>query len=262
MTTLAEQLWACRRDGGAIDIPADGGPSDVAAALEIQREAVAISGLDNVGFKVGSTSAEAQKVLGTTEPGASPVLVDYFFEGPAEIPIDPAHEPAVEGEFALRLARDLPPRDGEYSFDDVREAVDAVAGAIEVVGSRFAGGLAGKGRLLTTADFGANIALAVGPWTTDWKAFDLAAHGVRVSLDGTVRESGTGARALGHPLNVLQWLANKKSQTGRGLSAGEIISTGTCTGLLDVSPGDDVIADFGELGAVEIRFTEQTSRAG
>ena len=79
MTTLAEQLWTCRRDGSAIDIPADGGPSDVSAALEIQREAVALSGLGSVGFKVGSTSAEAQKVLGTTEPGASPVLFDYFW---------------------------------------------------------------------------------------------------------------------------------------------------------------------------------------
>lgn len=261
MTKLAERLWTCRRDGGAIDIPTDGGPADVSAALEIQREAVAISGLDSVGFKVGSTSAEAQKVLGTTEPGASPVLVDYFFESPAEIPIDPAHEPAVEGEFALRLARDLPPRDEEYGFDEVRDAVEAVAGAIEVVGSRFVGGLAGKGRLLTTADFGANIALAVGPWTVDWKGFDLAAHEVSVSLDGKLREAGTGARALGHPLNVLQWLANKQSQTGRGLMAGEIISTGTCTGLLDVAPGDAVVADFGELGAVEISFTKQPSQA-
>ena len=255
LVTLAEQLWHCRRNGGALDIPMDGGPADVSAALEIQREALALSGLDSIGFKVGSTSAEAQKVLGTTEPGASPVLVDYFFESPAEIPVDPAHEPAVEGEFALRLARDLPPRVEEYSFNDVWDAVEAVAGAIEVVGSRFAGGLAGKGRLLTTADFGANIALAVGPWTTDWKDFDLAAHEVNVSLDGTVRESGIGARALGHPLNVLQWLANKQSQTGRGLFAGEIISTGTCTGLLSVAPGDYVVADFGVLGQVEIRFS-------
>jgi len=76
-----------------------------------------------------------------------------------------------------------------------------------------------------------------------------------------VRESGTGARALGHPLNVLQWLANKQSQTGRGLLAGEIISTGTCTGLLDVASGDSVAADFGLLGAVEISFTELSFRA-
>lgn len=255
MKTLAEQLWECRRDGGAIEIPSDGGPADVPEALEVQRQAVALSGQESVGFKVGSTSAEAQKVLGTTEPGASPVLVDYYYESPADIPIDPAHEPAIEGEFALRLGRDLPPRTEAYTRQEVSAAVDAVAGAIEVVGSRFAGGLGGKGRLLTTADFGANIALAVGPWTTAWTDFDLAEHTVAVALDGAVREEGKGARALGHPLNVLEWLANKQSETGRGLHAGEIISTGTCTGLLSVSPGDTVVADFGDLGRVDVRFT-------
>ncbi|MEC7575002.1 MAG: hypothetical protein VX973_08955, partial [Pseudomonadota bacterium] len=64
------------------------------------------------------------------------------------------------------------------------------------------------------------------------------------------------ARALGHPINVLQWLANKQSQTGRGLVKGEIVSTGTCTGVLSVAPGDHVIANFGQLGCVEINFTE------
>jgi len=253
---LAEWLWRCRRHGGTISVPADGGPADMEAALTVQREIVALSGMESVGFKVGSTSAEAQRILGTTEPGASPVLDGFLHISPAEIPIDPAHAPAIEGEFALRLGRDVPPRDTEYSLDEISDAVDAVAGAIEVVGSRFAGGLGGKGRLLTTADCGANIALAVGAWVTDWRRFDLAAHQVSVSANGALREEGTGARALGHPLNVLHWLANRRSQTGRGLLKGEIVSTGTCTGVLPVAPGDHVVAEFGALGSVDIRFVD------
>ena len=255
MNDLAQRLWQCRRDGGAIDIPDEGGPADNAAALAVQRDAVAASGLPSVGFKVGSTSAEAQRVLGTTEPGASLVLTDFFHTSPAEIPIDPAHHPAIEGEFAVRLGADLPPRTEAYTYADVEAAVDAAAAAIEVVGSRFKGGLAGKGRFLTTADFGANIALAVGDWVADWRRFDLAAHRVTVSKNGVLCEEGTGSRALGHPLNVVLWLANKQSDAGRGLQAGEIISTGTCTGLLDVAPGDAVTADFGDLGRVDIQFT-------
>ena len=135
------------------------------------------------------------------------------------------------------------------------KAVDAVAGAIEIVGSRFVGGLAGKGPLLTAADFGANIALVIGPWNTDLHDIKLAAHAVEVFIDGDLREQGTGARALGNPFNVLKWLANNQSETGKGLKAGEIISTGTCTGLLDVLPGNMVIAEFGSLGSVKIQFT-------
>ena len=251
VVSLAEQLWICRRDGGTLEAPPDGGPSSVEAALAVQREAVACSGMDRVGFKVGSTSAEAQKVLGTSEPGASPVLTGFFHQSPAEVAIDPSHGPAVEGEFALRLGRDLPASETPYTFDEVADAVDAIAGAIEVVGSRFSGGLAGKGRLLATADFGANIALVVGSWTTDWRNLDLAAHCVDLSIDGELRDSGTGARALGHPMNVLQWLSGKREE---GLRAGDIVSTGTCTGLVDVAPGTQTVADFGTLGQVEIRF--------
>ena len=36
-----------------------------------------------------------------------------------------------------------------------------------------------------------------------------------------------------------------------GLKAGDIVSTGTCTGIDAIKPGDEVIADFGSLGRVE-----------
>ena len=61
-------------------------------------------------------------------------------------------------------------------------------------------------------------------------------------------------RALGNPTNVVLWLANQQSARGRGLKAGEIVSTGTCTGLDPVRPGDRVQADFGGLGTVDVSF--------
>ena len=255
MTSLAKRLWESRRDGTNVIVAENETPKTIEEAIAIQQAAIKFSGMPSIGFKVGSTSAEAQKVLGTTEPSASPLLSDFFYTSPAAVPIVEAHGPAVEGEFALRIKKDLPPRDTEYSFEEALEALDSVAAAIEVVGSRLAGGLVSKGRLLTTMDFGANIALAIGKFSANWKHFDLAAHEVILSVNDTLRERGTGARALGHPIKVLQWLANTQSQTGRGLLRGEIISTGTCTGLIDVSPGDRVVADFGDLGSVEINFT-------
>jgi 2-keto-4-pentenoate hydratase len=74
-------------------------------------------------------------------------------------------------------------------------------------------------------------------------------------VDGTVAGEGTGERVLGDPLNALVWIANHQSRAGRGLRAGEIISTGTCTGLAPVKPGQRASADFGDLGAVEVEFS-------
>jgi hypothetical protein len=57
-----------------------------------------------------------------------------------------------------------------------------------------------------------------------------------MTINGAVKGRGTGERALGHPMNVLLWLANQQSAQGRGLKAGEIVATGTCTASIRSSP--------------------------
>ncbi len=254
MTELAKRLWEARRDGKVLERTALVSPSNAEEAYAIQAEAVRQSGLVARGFKVGSTSLEAQKKLGTTEPGSAPLLAPYVYQSPARVSLVPGHNAELEGEIAFRLGHDLPPRAAPYTYDELRAAIDAVAGAIEVVGSRISGGLAGIGRFLSTADFGVNIALVVGPWTTDWRGLDLKLLPVSMTIDGSPRGHGTGARALGDPLAVMVWLANQQSARGRGLKAGEIVSTGTCTGLDAVRAGETARATFGALGVVEAAF--------
>jgi 2-keto-4-pentenoate hydratase len=254
MTDLAGQLWEARRSGGVVHLDHFDHPMSSREAYAIQHEIAALCGHATRGFKVGSTSMEAQRLLGTNEPGSALLLAPYVYESPAKILISPAHTPAVEGEFAFKLGRDLPPRTANYALDEIADAVAAVAGAIEVVGTRFSGGLAGKGRWLVTADCGANIAFVGGPWRYDLKSLDLKKHPVTMTINGVLRGKGTGDRALGDPMNVLLWLANQQSAEGRGLMSGEIVSTGTCTGLDPVVRGDRVQADFGDLGSVEIWF--------
>jgi len=77
-----------------------------------------------------------------------------------------------------------------------------------------------------------------------------------VAIDGQEVARGTGANVLGHPLNSLLWLANAQAEIGAALHAGEWVSTGTCAGLLSVSPGNAVSADFGVLGTLGVRFSD------
>ena len=251
MADLAERLWEARKQGSVVQSEDITEPASTEEAYAIQSQIVRLSGYEVRGFKVGSTSKEAQQLLGTSEPGSGPILAPYLHMTPARVTIVPPQMPAVEGEFAFRLGQDLPPREAAYTNAEVARAIDAAAGAIEVVGTRLAGGLAGKGRFLMTADGGANVALITGPWTTDWRGLDLKTHRVAIRINGKERGRGEGARALGDPMNVMVWLANQQSKSGRGLKGGDIISTGTCTGLDGIKPGDHVVADFGSLGCVE-----------
>jgi len=252
MADLAERLWQARKDGTIVAAQEIMQPASTEEAYAIQAQIVRLSGHAVRGFKVGSTSKEAQRLLGTSEPGSGPLLAPYVHTTPARLAIVPVQTPAVEGEFAFRMAVDLPPRAAAYTEAEVAGAVAAMAGAIEVVGTRLAGGLAGKGRHLVTADGGANIALITGSWMEDWRWLDRKAHGVVMRINGQTRGQGSGARALGDPMNVMVWLANQQSSLGRGLKAGDIVSTGTCTGLDEVRPGDHVLANFGKLGRVEL----------
>lgn len=251
---LAERLWVARRDGLTIEIAAADLPADEAASYAVQAEAIAASGLPRAGWKIGSTSKEAQKLLGTSGPGASPLLAPFCYGDGAAIPVFAAHQPGLEGEFALRFAKALPPRAAPYEADEVLDAIDAVAPALEVVGSRRVGGLFGQGRLLVNADFGANIAFARGAWVEGWRAHDLASAPVSLFVNDELKAEGTGARALGSPLTVAVWLANNLSQRGIGIAAGEVASTGTCTGVVQTRPGDAIRLDFAALGTLSVRI--------
>jgi len=254
MAVLARRLWEARRDGTVLAKAGLAVPQTPELAYAVQAEAIRLSGAATRGFKVGSTSAEAQAKLGTTEPGSAPLLAPSVHGSPARIALVAANDAALEAEIAFRLGRDLPPRSAPYDHAEVASAIDAVAGAIEVVGSRIAGGLGGIGRFLSTADFGVNVALVVGAWHAEWRALDLKALPVAMHIGGEPRGSGTGARALGDPMNVMVWLANQQSAMGRGLHKGEIVSTGTCTGLDPVRAGEVARASFGPLGTVEAAF--------
>jgi 2-keto-4-pentenoate hydratase len=51
------------------------------------------------------------------------------------------------------------------------------------------------------------------------------------------------------------WLANELSRMSIGLQAGQVISTGTLTGMLAPKPGETYVADFGPFGSVTVSFT-------
>jgi len=253
MAPLAQRLAEARLSGATVTATEAESPADPDEAYTMQAEVAALLGPMSEAWKVGSTSREAQEKLGTDQPGSARVPARYRFQSGDAVPVHDTHDLWVEGEFALRLGVDLPERVADYTEDEVRAAVDGVAPALEIVGSRLAGGLAGAGRYRITADGGANIALVTGAVVTDWRGLDLPTHGVRLMRNGESVAEGTGARALGDPMAVMVWLANHQRARG-GMKAGEIVSTGTCTGLVRVAPGDVLMGDFGTLGSVEARL--------
>ena len=163
--------------------------------------------------------------------------------------------PGIESEFAVGLAADLPCRAEAWTKEEVEAAVAWVGPAFEIVGTRLESGLAGAG-MLAIADGGANIDFVCGPTDADWRSADLTAHPVTLRINGVEVASGHSAMLVfGDPISGVAWLANHPELGARGLKAGDVVTTGTCTGITPLSPGDEAEADYGALGKVRARFS-------
>jgi 2-keto-4-pentenoate hydratase len=252
--TLAEDLWAARRGGHVIAIEPAQQPASAAAAYEVQAAMIELAGLAQVGWKIGATTAATQALLGVGEPLIGPLFAPHVHQDGAEVKLVPAHRPGLESEFLVGLGADLPPREQPYAADEAAAVVDFVAPAFEIIGCRFEGGLVGKG-VLVIADGGANAAIVQGRPVRDWRRFDLGHHAVRLRLNGAEAASGSSSDLVfGDPIGAIAWLANQPALAGRGLKRGEVVMTGTCTGLTQIQAGDRAEADYGEFGRVRATF--------
>lgn len=251
---LAEELWAARVAGSVVELAPADEPASAAAAYEVQAAMVRLAGLEPVGWKIGATTEATQALLAVDAPFVGPLFAPHCHPNGARVKLTPAHRPGIESEFLIGLAADLPPREHPYEADEGAAAVAFVAPAFEIVGCRFAGGLAGKG-VVVIADGGGNAAMVQGEPVRDWRRFDLGNHAVRLRVNGAELASGnSGDLVFGGPIGAIAWLANQPALAGRGLKRGDLVMTGTCTGLTPVTPGDEAVADFGELGQVRARF--------
>jgi 2-keto-4-pentenoate hydratase len=254
MTSLAKALCSARASAGVIAVEPAQRPTSVAAAYGIQAEAIARSGLEQVGWKIGAAAQAAIDMLALDGPFLAPVLAPHCLPDGAEVAIVPGQNPGLETEFLVGLGADLPARDKPWQRDEVAAAVAFVAPSFEIVACRFEGGFKGNG-LLAIADGGGNAAIVQGAPVRDWQRFDLAAHGLSLSINGAKAASGSGSALIfGDPIAAVVWLANQPQLAGRGLRSGDFVMTGTCTGLAALKAGDRVAADFGALGKVQARF--------
>jgi 2-keto-4-pentenoate hydratase len=254
MATLAEALWGARLKGDVIAVESSQAPATAAAAYEVQAALIRLAGLRQVGWKIGATTAATQELLNVDEPLLGPLFAPHCHPDGAEVALVAAHRPGLESEFLVGLAADLPSRRQPYEADEVAAAVDFLAPAFEIIGCRFEGGLAGQG-LLAIADGGGNAAIVRGEPVRDWRRFDLTRHAVRLRLNGAEAASGSSSDLVyGGPLGAVAWLANHSVLAGRGLKRGEIVMTGTCTGLTFIKPGDEATADYGDFGQVRATF--------
>lgn len=254
----ADQLLAHRRAQDRFgDLPADLRPSDLAEAYATQdalvRRLVGPGGAP-IGYKVACTNAIAQQALRIDRPIFGQLLPATTYDSPVELEAGRFTRRVVEAEFGVRMGRAVPAGSGPHTAESIVAYVAELLPSIEVVDHRFVDWSVGA--LSVAADNAIHGCWVRGrAYGGDWSALDLAHLPVTVSLDGEVVTTGSGEAVLGHPLNVVAWLADELPRFGRELRAGDWVTTGVCTDVFEAGAGSTTTADFGPLGPVSITWT-------
>jgi 2-keto-4-pentenoate hydratase len=204
-----------------------------------------------VGKKIGLTSKAMQQMLGVDQPDYGHLLDTMAVESGGEVPMDRLLQPKAEAEIAFVLKSDL--QGPGLTVADVLSAVDYLVPAIEIIDSRIRDW---KIKLADTiADNASSGMFVLGDSRVAVDHVDLRLMGMVLEKNGEVVLTGAGSAVLGNPAIAVAWLANKLSEFGLSLKAGEVILSGALSAAVAVAKGDAVTAHFAHLGSVGVRFT-------
>ncbi|MFH6785424.1 MULTISPECIES: 2-keto-4-pentenoate hydratase [Methylobacterium] len=239
----AAALLDARRSGTRLDaLPEGARPGSEAEAYAVQDAVVRALG-PVAGWKVGAPSA-------TATPARAALNADTIFETD-ELPASLFHRIGAEAEIAYRFGRDLPPEAGPYDREAVLAAVATMHPAIEIADTRFAAfGIVDAHS--QRADQQNHGVLVLGPGLSDWRRLDPVTQPVRLAVDGTVLHDHAGGNSAVDPVRLLVWLANEGARSLGGIKAGQVVTTGSCTGTDFVEAPTRIAAEFPGLGSLAL----------
>jgi 2-keto-4-pentenoate hydratase len=244
---LATRLIAARQSGERIaSLAATEAPADTAAAYTVQETILRRLGISIAGWKAGASSA-------TAEPQAGPLLADRVKPSPARFALLPNALRTVEAELAFSFARDLPLRDEPYREAEIWDAIAAMHVAIEVLESSFVDRRKVP-EFAPLADLQNNGAFCYGLPISDWRNLDVVTPQAVLLIDGKEIRRAKAGTPGGHPRRLLTWLANHAAKRGHSLKNGDIVTTGSHTGMYNAPAGAEVTVRFEGIGEASLTF--------
>jgi len=255
VATLAEAIVAARRDRRALGAFPGNVPGDLATAYAVQDAVIAKSGTPVVGWKIAAVAPQVRDRYASPRL-SGPVMAGTVQladgERPVEVHTIPGGFAALEAEFILCLSADLPARSKPYSEAEIAAAVGSMHAGVEFAGYPLKTiNDVGPGAVIPC--YGNNAGLVIGAAIADWAKRPLESLATRVEIDGREVGRGSAAKVAGGPLSAFLFLVNHLCERGRGLKAGDWISTGASTGVHDVVVGNTARLIFEGVGTIVVK---------
>ncbi len=211
----------------------------VAEAYELQFRVAALRqkrGERVAGYKVGCVSKAVQTQLGLAEPVFGHLFANEVHQ--SGVLLDPARFEglAIEGEFALRIAEDIP--DAAWLLAGPQRAVAGGFAVMELHNCVFrAPDSLRAPELIANNAIHAGIVFPLDDALLD-NAAELADERIRVIRNGETLGRATGRALPGGPLASLAWLVDRLQGFGKMIRRGQVVLTGSPLPLYPVAAGD------------------------
>ncbi|WP_027283558.1 2-keto-4-pentenoate hydratase [Rubritepida flocculans] len=211
-----------------------------------------------VGYKVGLTNPAAQQRFGVSHPVTGRIFeATVRARSGAEIPARFGAIPTVEADLIVRV-RDEAINQARTHLEVLR-AIDQVIPFIELPDLVLAQGMDGPN--LLAINVGARLGVLGEPIPVQAsEEFAARLGSMTVVMDNGERElaRAPGTALLGHPLNVLPWLAQDLAARGGRLRAGDLVSLGGFSPALPIEPGRTYTVRYENLLAQPVSVSVRT----
>ena len=248
---LAEALFIAKGDGARIPPPCD---MSIDQGYAVQERSFRLRQVPIAAWKLALTSKAGQQAMGVDDPVVGRLAATDVKTAPHEDKATPGPL-YVEAELVVTVARDLPPRTRSYDPSEVAAAIGPTYAAIELCTSRFDNDDVGAGLLVADNAF-AHVLVLGDRLGAAWDG-RFAAAAVTLRRASTARVQGSTSAVMGNPLHALAWLANWLSNRGQGLERGQIVATGSCTGVIQIFPGEKLRASFANMGEATVAIASR-----
>ncbi|MEZ5354656.1 MAG: hypothetical protein R2762_18640 [Bryobacteraceae bacterium] len=188
------------------------------------------------GFKIGCVSQAIQRQLGIGQPVFGHVFATELQATGAVLDSTLYEGLAIEGEFAVRLAHDVP--NADWLRANLPQSVAAIFPVIELHNYVVRGSTLSAQELI--ANNGIHAGVVLPRHETPWNGSAIGEQPILVTRNGQTIGSATGDALPDFPFGSLIRLAEHLARFGLRLRQGQLVLIGSPLPLYRVSPGDRI----------------------
>ena len=224
-------------------------PISLDDAYKIQKLSIDLRlkrGQSLTGYKLGFTSKAKMEQMGVHSVIWGRLTDKMALQSGEALNLNGFIHPRVEPEIAFSISKDI---SRALSLDEVKAHVDQVAGALEIIDSRYKNFKFSLEDVV--ADNCSSSAYKIGKWhSKEYRVSDL---NIRMLINNEPVVEGNSNAILGNPWESLVEISKMTEKYGFTIKAGEIVLAGAATAAQYLKPGMEILGEFDVLGSLSMK---------